>query len=104
MKKHEELKVRAVKWLNEQGFNDIEIEARILNFQTGKAWRGSFVVDVIARNENKKIIVECGGSKTIKLDSLIKLFDEVWVLPYGEATPYQWKEGMVLCQNCGHLI
>lgn len=111
--KHNQLRDLAIAWLKKNNYDDIEIEAKIPNL-SGETYKGSktfqakgityYAVDVVGHAGNKKIAVECGGSRSTKLDNLLGLFNEVWVLPYGETTPFQWHEGMVICQGCGHLV
>ena len=104
MDKHSKLKGKAVEWLKNKGFNDIETEVRILNSQTGKAWRGSYLVDIIGRNDKFKVAIECGGSQVDKLNNIYDEFDKIFIFPYGEEEPYEWKTNENLCQNCGHKI
>jgi len=101
----------AITWLNDNNYNDIEIEVKIPN-PTGQKYRSSnttirkayYAIDVVGRNGNEKIAIECGGSKSTKLDNLLGLFNEVWVWPYGDIVPYKWIAGNDICQNCGHII
>ena len=53
-------------------------------------------------NGNKMIAVECGGSKTAKLQHIRYMVDELYVLPYGETKPFLWVEGVEVCRFCGH--
>ena len=108
--KHNQLRDLAIAWLKKHNYSDIEIEVKIPNY-SGKNYKGSiysnkpyYSIDVVGRGDGKKIAVECGGNQSIKLDSLLGLFNEVWVLPYGKRIPFQWREGMVVCQNCGHIV
>ena len=111
--KHDQLREVGIDWLQNQGFNDIEVKVKIPN-HSGKNYKGGrggehlrkpyYAIDIVGRKEGKKVVMECGGSKSIKLDNLLGEFNEVWVLPYGEAEPFQWKMGMELCQNCGHIV
>ena len=109
--KHDQLIDQALSWLQDDNYTDIEFEVKVPN-RTGERLRNGnnsprkpyYAIDIIGRNGSKKIAVECGGSKATKLDSLLGIFNEVWVFPYGGQEPYQWQEGMTLCQRCGHTI
>jgi len=104
--KHDQLKNLAIDWLREHDYNDIEMEVKVLSPPTPRSpsHKGKYSIDIVGRNGNKKIAIECGGSKPIKLNNLLGLFNEVWVFPYGDTMPLQWREGMNICQNCGHTI
>ena len=109
--KHRKLIELATTWLEENNYNDIEFEVKVPN-PTGKKYSNSdttprkayFALDVIGRNKNKKIVIECGGSKATKLNALLGLFNEVWVLPYGATIPYCWDREKDICQSYGHII
>ena len=101
----------AIVWLQKHNYNDIEVEVKVPNHTGGKyrnsnttTRRAYFAIDVVGRDGHKKIAVECGGSKSEKLDALLGVFNEVWVLPYAEVAPFRWQEGIAICQNCGHII
>jgi len=102
--KHNNLKYKAIEWLKGQDFTDIEIEVRILNHQTGNAWRGSFVIDIVGRKEHRKMAIECGGSRLDKLNKIASEFNEIYILPYGEDVPYKWERDIDICKQCGHIV
>lgn len=108
--KHNQLKDLAIAWLKSNGYNDIELEVKLPNpsgiSRSGHPYTAKpyYRIDIVGRFNNKKIALECGGSQSTKLDNLLGLFNEVWVLPYGMTKPFQWHQGMSACQNCGHQI
>ena len=104
--KHNQLVDLAIAWLRSNNYNDIEVEVKVPSDVPARSYpyRRYYSLDVVGRDGSKKVVVECGGSKSSKLDTLLGLFDEVWVLPYGAKTPYQWETGKDICQNCGHIV
>ena len=98
--KHKRLVSTGIKWLMSQGFEDIEVEVKVLKAATN----GYYAIDIIARKTGAKVALECGGSNCGKLDEMLGFFTAVWILPYGESEPYKWREGLSLCVNCGHVM
>ena len=102
-RKHSDLKIAALEWLEARGFKDIELEVTILYNSEGNH-RRKFMIDVVGRRKGKKVAVECGGSLNNKLDTLLGLFHEVYVLPYGREEPVKWKKGSEICHCCGNAL
>ncbi len=96
---HKKLKMRARLFLEDTGCADIQEEYTI-----GVSLNGSMRADVVGFKDNRIIVVECGGSTEKKLSKAWSYIDELWILPYGEDTLFQWLPHKKICHTCGHRV
>ncbi len=94
--KHRYLKLVAAAFLKEQGCDNIDME---LVFPCRDKF---FIIDVIGYKDGNRIVVECGGSRTKKLELVYKTVDLLYILPHGCNQPYLYQPEINVCHICGN--
>ena len=105
---HIQLKLKARKFLQNMGCQDIQDEYRLpkIQYTFGKRprhWKTkqSLVLDVAGLKDNRLIAVECGGIFPQKLKSLSIQEVTLYIWPYGKNKPYLWQRNINVCHLCG---
>ena len=94
---HRALKERASKWLTSIGCIDVKEEVSHSTF------KGRIIVDAQGVREGSLIVVECGGSQARKLEKVMLLTNNIFILPYNFKRPFLFRKGTVICPCCGNL-
>lgn len=106
--RHKKLKLIAAEFLRRLGCVQIEMEVRP---KIRKPWLAKRRVpnvsfDVVGRLNGKRIVVECGGCYLKNRSTWVnsRRIYRLYILPYGETEPYEWKPRMEICRHCGHIM
>lgn len=97
-KAHKRLKSKAIKFLKNMGCKQIREEIKVA------CSKGFVRVDVIGIKGNNYIAVECGGCLKRKLYKASSVISQLYILPYGETSPFPWKPRTEVCALCGHNV